>query len=45
LNGGSGLRLVCKVETVNPIRSFKGRGTYYQLRPSERGEAVGHLGG
>jgi threonine dehydratase len=26
-----GLRLVCKVETVNPIRSFKGRGTDYLL--------------
>jgi threonine dehydratase len=24
-----GLRLVCKVETANPIRSFKGRGTDY----------------
>ena len=23
------LRLVCKVETANPIRSFKGRGTDY----------------
>src|SRR5918999_790197 len=26
-----GLRLVCKVETENPIRSFKGRGTDYLL--------------
>jgi threonine dehydratase len=26
-----GSRLVCKVETVNPIRSFKGRGTDYLL--------------
>jgi threonine dehydratase len=26
-----GLRLVCKVETTNPIRSFKGRGTDYLL--------------
>ncbi len=26
-----GLRLVCKVEAVNPIRSFKGRGTDYLL--------------
>jgi threonine dehydratase len=26
-----GLRLVCKVETTNPIRSFKGRGTDYFL--------------
>ena len=26
-----GLRLVCKVETGNPIRSFKGRGTNYLL--------------
>ena len=26
-----GSRLVCKVETANPIRSFKGRGTDYLL--------------
>jgi threonine dehydratase len=26
-----GLRMVCKVETANPIRSFKGRGTDYLL--------------
>src|SRR3712207_4103462 len=26
-----GLRLLCKVETVNPIRSFKGRGADYFL--------------
>ena len=26
-----GLRLVCKVEMANPIRSFKGRGTDYLL--------------
>ncbi len=26
-----GLRVVCKVETENPIRSFKGRGTDYLL--------------
>src|SRR5919202_2262023 len=26
-----GMRLVCKVETENPIRSFKGRGTDYLL--------------
>ena len=25
------LRVVCKVETANPIRSFKGRGTDYLL--------------
>jgi threonine dehydratase len=35
-----GLRLVCKVETANPIRSFKGRGTYYLLHRIE-GEAAG----
>ena len=29
-----GLRLVCKVETANPIRSFKGRGTDYLLHRS-----------
>jgi threonine dehydratase len=28
---GDELRLVCKVETANPIRSFKGRGTDYLL--------------
>jgi threonine dehydratase len=33
-----GLRLVCKVETENPIRSFKGRGTDYLLHRLE-GEA------
>ena len=33
-----GLRLVCKVETANPIRSFKGRGTDYLLHRLE-GEA------
>jgi hypothetical protein len=31
LNDEIGLRLVCKVETVNPIGSFKGRGTDYFL--------------
>ena len=31
LGGRLGLRLVCKVETVNPIRSFKGRGADYFL--------------
>jgi threonine dehydratase len=31
LNDEIGLRLVCKVETVNPIGSFKGRGTDYLL--------------
>lgn len=29
LNDALGLRLVCKIETLNPIRSFKGRGTDY----------------
>ena len=29
LNARLGLRLVCKLETANPIRSFKGRGTDY----------------
>ncbi len=28
---GDELGLVCKVETANPIRSFKGRGTVYLL--------------
>jgi threonine dehydratase len=27
-----GARVLLKVETVNPIRSFKGRGTDYYLR-------------
>ena len=35
-----GLKLVCKVETANPIRSFKGRGTDYLLHRIE-GEAAG----
>src|SRR5207245_2806970 len=29
LSGALGMRLVLKVETVNPIRSFKGRGADY----------------
>ena len=33
-----GLRLVCKVETANPIRSFKGRGTDYLLHRLGEGE-------
>jgi hypothetical protein len=37
-----GLRLVCKVETANPILSFKGRGTDYLLHRLEgRGRAAG----
>jgi threonine dehydratase len=36
-----GLRLVCKVETANPIRSFKGRGTDFLLH--RLGEGEGHL--
>ena len=37
-----GLRLVCKVETANPIRSFKGRGTDYLLHrlEGEEGQLV-----
>ena len=42
LNDEIGLRLVCKVETVNPIRSFKGRGTDYFLY-RVRGERSGRL--
>ena len=36
------LRLVCKVETANPIRSFKGRGTDYLLHRigGEEGQLV-----
>ncbi len=33
-----GLRLVCKVETANPIRSFKGRGTDFLLHRLGEGE-------
>jgi threonine dehydratase len=36
-----GFRLVCKVETANPIRSFKGRGTDYLLH--RLGDKVGRL--
>ena len=38
-----GSRLVCKVETANPIRSFKGRGTDYLLYRL-RGERSGLSG-
>jgi threonine dehydratase len=31
LSARLGVRLLCKVETLNPIRSFKGRGTSYLL--------------
>lgn len=30
-----GMRMLCKVETLNPIRSFKGRGTHNLLRRME----------
>ena len=36
-----GLRLVCKVEMANPIRSFKGRGTDYLLH--KMGDEAGRL--
>src|SRR5262245_14168478 len=32
VNAELGLRLLCKVECVNPIRSFKGRGADYFVR-------------
>jgi threonine dehydratase len=32
LSERTGLRLLCKVETINPIRSFKGRGCDYLLQ-------------
>lgn len=35
-----GLRLLCKVECINPIRSFKGRGTSYFLHRSPPGRLV-----
>jgi threonine dehydratase len=31
LGDGLGMRVLCKVETINPIRSFKGRGCDYLL--------------
>jgi threonine dehydratase len=31
LSGRLGMRVLCKVETINPIRSFKGRGCDYLL--------------
>lgn len=37
LNNQLGLELVCKVETLNPIRSFKGRGADYFVHKLERG--------
>jgi threonine dehydratase len=43
LNDEIGLRLVCKVETVNPIGSFKGCGTdyfLYRLRDERLGRLV-----
>src|SRR5262245_12147835 len=39
LSARVGLRVVCKVETVNPIRSFKGRGCDYLLAK------LGHVAG
>ena len=40
-----GLRLLCKVETLNPIRSFKGRGTEYLLHRLTSGDASGRAVG
>lgn len=43
LNEELGFRLVCKLETLNPIRSFKGRGTSWlvaQLQERTRGGQV-----
>jgi threonine dehydratase len=35
-----GLRLVCKVETLNPVRSFKGRGADFFVRHLAPGEPL-----
>lgn len=35
-----GFRLVCKVETLNPVRSFKGRGTDFFVRQLAGGEPL-----
>lgn len=42
LSAKLGMRLLCKVESLNPIRSFKGRGTGYFVRRlvEERGVVV-----
>lgn len=40
LSARLGLRLLCKVECLNPIRSFKGRGTSYYLHRCPPGPLV-----
>ena len=44
LSARVGVRLLCKVETLNPIRSFKGRGTSYLLHRLVSDEAAGGRG-
>jgi threonine dehydratase len=39
-----GVRLLCKVESVNPIRSFKGRGTGYFVHRLVEGRAAAGAG-
>lgn len=39
LSARLGTRLLCKVESINPIRSFKGRGTGYFVHQLAGGEA------
>jgi threonine dehydratase len=38
LGGQLGMRVLCKVETINPVRSFKGRGCDFLLR--RRGQSA-----
>jgi threonine dehydratase len=40
LSAALGVRLVVKVETVNPVRSFKGRGAEYLVSKMEAGSLV-----
>jgi threonine dehydratase len=35
-----GCRVLCKVETVNPVRSFKGRGASFFLKQQAHGETI-----
>ncbi len=41
LSAALGVRLVVKVETVNPVRSFKGRGAEYLVSKMARGPEIG----
>jgi threonine dehydratase len=41
LSARLGMRMLCKVETLNPIRSFKGRGTDWLVRRLQADSAAG----